>query len=191
MPVALSSMLIKTPWLCYGMQALEEGKEGNCPCFSSLGTSTEWKEAASLSCISAIPQTHSFPFVSLQDNSLSHHTHPHPTFLAHHWLRTVILSINQSSKSLGDEPIKEKVVLSSFLSPPAPFPNSLFLIGTGLFSATVTTETFVTIATVYVKSVALYLLKRSIYTCCVWWAAQYQHTHTQRHKARVHTDQSC
>lgn len=129
-------------------------------------------------CVSAIPQTHSFPFVSLQDNSLSHHTHPHPTFSAHYWLRMVISSNNQSSKSLGDEPIKEKVVLSSFLSPPAPFPNSLFLIGTGLFSATVTTETSVTIATVYVKSVALYLLKCSIYTRCVWWAAQYQHTHT-------------
>jgi len=59
-------------------------------------------------------------------------------------------------------------MLGSFLSPPAPFPNSLFLIGAGLFSATVTKETSVTIATVYVKSVALYLLKCSIYTRYVW-----------------------
>lgn len=142
----------------------------------------------SLSCISAIPQTHSFPFVSLQDNSLSHHTHPHPTFLAQNWLRTVISSINQSSKSLGDEPIKEKVVLSSFLSPPAPFPNSLFLIGTGLFSATVTTETFVTIATVYVKSVALYLLKCSIYThaACGGLLNINTHTHTDRQSQGTH-----
>lgn len=60
-----------------------------------------------------------------------------------------------------------KVMLGSFLSPPTPFPNSLFLIGAGLFSATVTKETSVTIATVYVKSVALYLLKCSIYTHAV------------------------
>lgn len=109
-----------------------------------------------------------FPLCFIQDSSFSHRTHTHRTFSAHHWLRKVILSINQSSKSLGDEPIKWKVILSSFLSPPAPFPNSLFLIGTRLFSATVTKETSVTIATMYVKSVVLYLLKCSIYTCSVW-----------------------
>lgn len=100
-----------------------EGRREKAPCSSSLGdfnSMGRFSITLSYFCCTPAPQAHSNPFVSPQDSSLSCCTHAHPTSLACCWLRKVISSINQSSESPRDEPIKGKVLLSSFLSPPSP-----------------------------------------------------------------------